>query len=86
MSEVVSLHGSLPQGHVNPLVIETLEAVLEKARRGEVTAIAVATVEANDSLGRIWNFPDNKHWAVLASIDLMQAAFLKCMVEGSHNA
>ena len=43
-----------PEG-VSPDLIETLEAVLEKARGGELSSVAIAYVYRDGTIGRTWS-------------------------------
>jgi hypothetical protein len=49
MPKVVSLRGEkvTPQGAPHPNVVEYIESLLVRARRGEITSIAVAFVRGN---------------------------------------
>ena len=53
MAELVAIE---PEG-VSPDLIETLEAVLEKARAGELSSVAVAYVYRDGTIGRGWSTP-----------------------------
>jgi hypothetical protein len=47
--------GVIPPGQVSLSVIQRLEQLLESARRGEITDIAVATVAPGGAVGTGWS-------------------------------
>jgi hypothetical protein len=63
MSEVVSLRadGVVPEVEGEPDVIVMLEEWLERARRGEVLAVAVAGVKPNGDVTTSFNNPSRWH-------------------------
>lgn len=52
-------------------VIERLEEVLERARAGEISAVAIATVYSDGGAGCSWSETDN-YWTMLGSISRLQ--------------
>ncbi len=49
-SNVVTIHGGRQPGEPNAFLIEDLEGLLEKVRRGEVNAVAYVAVEQDGGL------------------------------------
>ena len=54
MTNVVSLKGATPLGEPVPNVVEILEELLEKARSGNLTAIAYVSVTTGNIVGHGW--------------------------------
>lgn len=50
------LHVIEPEG-VSPDLITTLESVLERAREGDLSSVAIAYVYRDGTIGRTWSTP-----------------------------
>lgn len=57
-------------------IIDKIEQVLERARKGELSMIAIATVERDGAAGRTWSFTHNTA-TILGAIELMKAEIIE---------
>lgn len=57
-------------------IIERLEEALEKARAGELSSIAIATVYRDGCVGKSWSSPPNAS-LLIGSIARLQAALIR---------
>jgi len=75
MSDVVRLWGGVSEGSVVPDVVEILEELLERAKAGELQALAFATVNGGGALGTGWNGNEGTRDVMGASISLLQSRY-----------
>ena len=70
MSKIVGLTGgeAIP-GAAVPDVVEMLESVLARARRGEIIAVACAIVQP-DGLASQWSAASWQRWPLLAALEM----------------
>lgn len=70
-NKVVGILGNVAPGEPVPSVVALLEKVLEQAKRGEITAVAIATVQPD---GCAWNDWAHKaeYYALLGSLARLQ--------------
>lgn len=54
MKKVISINGGVIHGEPNPKVVALLEEVLEQARKGEITAVAIATLAPDGCADSNW--------------------------------
>lgn len=54
MSRIFSLRGDATPDAPDQRVVEEIEALLERARRGEISALAYATIDRSDTVGTAW--------------------------------
>ncbi|AUM59795.1 pyridoxamine 5'-phosphate oxidase [Pseudomonas phage PMBT14] len=71
MTKVMGIHGNVAPGEPVPSVVALLEKVLEQAKAGEITAVALATVQTD---GRCWNDWAHKadYFTLLGSLARLQ--------------
>jgi hypothetical protein len=55
MAKVVAFHGGAVAGEPSREIVETLSDLLERAKRGEISAIAYATIAPSGSCGTGWD-------------------------------
>ena len=70
-NKVVGILGNVAPGEPVPTVVALLEKVLEQAKNGEITAVALATVQAD---GCCWNDWAHKaeYFTLLGSLARLQ--------------
>jgi hypothetical protein len=59
-SRVVALRGALLPGVPVPEVVASLEGLLDRARRGEVRALAYAVANIDGTVGTGWEKPEDR--------------------------
>ena len=78
---VVSIGGVHVPGEVNPVLIEMLETLLDRAKRGEVVAVAYAAVTANGDGASAWEQSDTRVNQLAAPILALQYRYAKAMLD-----
>lgn len=58
-SKVIGLFGSAPGVQPDPKIVARLEDLLEQAKRGEIKALAYATVKGNEDISGGWEVGTN---------------------------
>lgn len=61
---------------VGDCIIDKLNQVIDRARSGELSMVAIATVERDGSPGRVWSFAHNTA-TILGAIELMKAEIIE---------
>jgi hypothetical protein len=78
MAKVVSLPGCEIRAH-EPVgsIVELLEALLEKARNGEVRSLAYVWMDTGDNVNHNWYRGDRYNSQLLGSMAMMQHEFIQ---------
>lgn len=71
VGEVVGLRAEVPPGEPNADVIKALEAMLDRARRGEIISLAYATVTPGRAVGTGWDGAANSKYEMLAGVAML---------------
>ena len=82
MSEVVGMRGSMiPEGQINQDVVDALETLLAKAKRGEIAAFIAGWVNPQNWIGSVNVYSYGYRWSVSAAADLAKGEFIKTLLE-----
>jgi hypothetical protein len=82
MGDVHKLTGHMLPGEVNTDLVEALEDLTERAKTGEVVALAWAGYRPDDSCFNGWDGPGGTMFALGASVGLLQTRYQMMMLEG----
>jgi hypothetical protein len=81
MTEIVPLFGGAPEGHPDPEVIAMLEMYLERAKRGEIAAVAIASVSPYERhLSSGWSGQHATREALFTSIAVLQRRMMDSII------
>jgi len=78
---VVRIGGVHVPGEVNPVLIDMLETLLDRAKRGEVVAVAYAAVTAIGEGTTAWEQNDTMTNPLAAPILALQYRYAKAMLD-----
>lgn len=82
MSEVVSIHGHSVPGEPEPGVVEALEYLLERAKRGDLTAVAYATVALSGAQATGWAGGSGTRHPLASTIMMLNHRYAAGLLEG----
>lgn len=77
------LTGHVFAGESNPELIDALEILLDKAKKGEIVSMAWAhySGRANDTVGTAWEVSGGTSFEISAAISLLSARFTNMLIE-----
>lgn len=81
MSDVHKLTEHLLPGEVEPALVEALEELLEQAKRGELTALAWASVRTNNYISNGWEGAGGTLFPLGAAVMCLQTRYANLMIE-----
>lgn len=82
MSNIVSLDkGALPPGEPDQEIIEILERYLSEARRGEITAVAIAVARPNEYTATQWCGASGTKFQLGHAISLLNHRYYQAILE-----
>lgn len=82
MAEVVAFHGGVVAGEPSPDIIQTLEMLLDRAKRGELSAIAYATVSPSGTKGTGWDGIQGTRDPLSSVIMMLQHRYAAALLMG----
>lgn len=83
MAEIKSLRGDMPEGSgiVSQVVVDQLEDLLERAKRGEIVALGFFGVKPNRAIFSGWHGASDGYFhQLVASINIVQYRMMRMNV------
>lgn len=84
MSNVIALGSTVLPGEPNPEIIEDLEGLLERARSGELRALAYTTLGAQNTIGTGWAGSDGSRYPLGAAIGMLFHRYNSALLESAE--
>ena len=81
-AEIKAIHGGHVPGQPCEAIVETLERMLAEAKRGDITAIAYATVRGNGVIGTGWDGEDGARYPVASAVMMLHHRYAEAMLSG----
>ncbi len=79
-AEIKAIHGAVIKGQPDPEIVSMLERLLEKAKAGDIRAMAYAAHDGDDLASFGWECGAFYH-QLIASISLLQHAILSQRID-----
>jgi hypothetical protein len=81
MAEIVSFNGNAVPGEPEKGVVEILETLLERAKRGEIAAVAYATCSPAYTLATGWEGASGTRQQISCAVSLLNHRYHQRMME-----
>jgi hypothetical protein len=78
---VVAFGNSIPPGDVNEDLVETLQGLLDRAKSGDLRALAYATVSLQGFKGTGWDGSDGTRDPLASAIMMLHGRYAQALLE-----